>query len=297
MIPTPLPHMFQARAFSTADAIGRGVPRQRLRRTDLEAPFHGVRAPRGWPATVEARCRAYAARMPRHHVFSGPTAALLWGIPLPATLESGSRLHVTALGDDRAPRGRLVAGRRTGREVATTWLRGLHVLTPVDAWLDLATMASLDALVAAGDRLLGLPAPLATRFEIEAGLTRYGGRRGAKRLRAAAAMLRADVYSARESRTRLLIMRAGLGCSEPEPNGIIELHHGGRTRGDLVFRRERLVVEYEGEHHLTDPVQWARDLERYNDLALSGWLVIRLSRRMRDDEIVARIAVGLRSRR
>lgn len=296
MIPTPLPDAFQARAFSTSEAIFRGVPRQRLRRMDLDAPFHGVRAPRGWPADLESRCRAYASRMPRHHVFSGPTAAVLWGIPLPA-FAGVSRLHVTALHDGRAPRGRLVAGRRTGREVETTALRGLHVLAPVEVWLDLATMLSPDALVAAGDRLLGLPVPLASRPEIEAGLARYGSRRGATSLRHAVALLRDDVYSARETRTRLLIMRAGLGCSEPEPNGVIELHHGARTRGDLVFRRERLVVEYEGEHHLTDPVQWARDLERYNDLALSGWLVIRLSKRMRDEEIVARVALGLHARR
>ncbi|MEI5583625.1 MULTISPECIES: hypothetical protein [unclassified Agromyces] len=56
------------------------------------------------------------------------------------------------------------------------------------------------------------------------------------------------------------------------------------------------MVEYEGAHHLTDPVQWARDLERYDDLALSGWLVIRPSRKMRDDEIVGRVAAALRSR-
>jgi hypothetical protein len=190
-----------------------------------------------------------------------------------------------------------VAGHRTSRDVETTQLRGLRVVAPVDAWIGLAALISLDALVAAADRLLGLPSPLACRTDIESALDRYEGCRRAIVLRAASALIRDNVYSPRETRTRLLIMRAGLGCSEPEPNGVIELHHGGRTRGDLVFRRERLVVEYEGEQHLTDPVQWARDLERYNDLALSGWLVIRLSRKMRDDEIVARITLALRARR
>ena len=55
-------------------------------------------------------------------------------------------------------------------------------------------------------------------------------------------------------------------------------------------------MEYEGEHHLTDPVQWAKDLVRYNDLALSGWLVIRLSKHMSDGEIIARVAAALRTR-
>lgn len=292
-----LPDPFRARAFSTSEAMAGGIPRQRLRRPDLAAPFHGVRMPQAWPPTLESRCYAYATRMPAHHAFSGPTAALLWGIPLPAELRDDPRLHVTALDDDRAPRGRLVVGHRTSRRTETIMLRDLHVVSPVEAWVGVSTAISLDALVAAGDRLLGLPAPLADRAEIESGVARHEGRRGAKRLRAAAALLRENVYSPRETRTRLLIMRARLGCSEPEPNGIIELHHGGRTRGDLVFRRERIVVEYEGEHHLVDPVQWAKDLERYNDLALSGWLVIRLSRKMRDDEILARVALALSARR
>jgi len=296
MTPKALPEHFGARAFSTSEAIAGGVPRQRLRRPDLAAPFHGVRMPQAWPPTLQSRCHAYATRMPRHHAFSGPTAASLWGIPLPAELQEDPRLHVTALDDDRARRGRLVVGHRTSRGIETMMLRELHVVTPVEAWVGLSTLVSLDELVAAGDRLLGLPTPLADRADIDSGVARHDGRRGAKRLRAASALLRANVYSPRETRTRLLIMRAGLGCSEPEPNGVIQLHHGGRTRGDLVFRRERLVVEYEGEQHLTDPVQWAKDLDRYNDLALSGWLVIRLSRRMRDDEIIARVALALRTR-
>lgn len=64
-----------------------------------------------------------------------------------------------------------------------------------------------------------------------------------------------------------------------------------------MFRRERVVVEYEGEQHLIDAVQWAIDLQRYNDLALSGWLVIRLSKRMGDAEILARVRHALRLRR
>jgi hypothetical protein len=296
MTPAALPDPFRSRAFSTSAAIAGGVPRQRLRRPDLAAPFHGVRMPQAWPPTLESRCHAYATRMPQHHAFSGPTAALLWGMPLPEEVRDDPRLHVTALDDDRAPRGRLVVGHRSSRRIETVMLRELHVVTPVEAWVGLSTVISLDALVAAGDRLLGLPAPLASRADVESGVARHEGRRGAARLRAATALVRENVYSPRETRTRLLIMRAGLGCSEPEPNGIIELHHGGRTRGDLVFRRECVVVEYEGEQHLTDPVQWAKDLERYNDLALSGWLVIRLSRKMRDDEILTRVALALRGR-
>ncbi|HEX6953484.1 MAG TPA: hypothetical protein VF156_01280 [Agromyces sp.] len=232
--------------------------------------------------------------MPRHHAFTGPTAAKLWGIPLTKPLDDDPRLHVVALGDARAPRGAGVAGTRTSRAIATATRRGVRLLSPAETWASLASMMPLDDLVAAGDRLLGLPVPLASAAEVDRVVAGTHGRRGARRLSEAAALVRPNVFSPRETRTRLLLARSRPGCAEPEPNGVIVLHHGGTTRGDLVFREERVLVEYEGEHHLTDPVQWARDLERYNDLALSGWLVIRLSRRMRDDEIVGRVAAALR---
>ena len=297
MQPTPLPPAFRGRPFSTADAVRSGVARQRLRRADLAAPFHGVRMPAAPNPSLIDRCRAYATRMPPTHAFTGPTAALLWALPIPIRLRDDPSLHVIDLAGRRAPRGRLVTGSRTSRPVDTTMLHGLRVLGPASTWASLAGMVSLDDLVAAGDRLLGLPVPLAEAADIDAVVEDWGARRGVRQLREAAALIRPDVFSPRETRTRLLIMRSGPPCSEPEPNGEITLHHGGRTRGDLVFRRESVVVEYEGEHHLTDPVQWARDLERYNDLALSGWLVIRLSRKMRDDEIVGRVAAALRYRR
>lgn len=37
-------------------------------------------------------------------------------------------------------------------------------------------------------------------------------------------------------------------------------------------------MEYEGEHHLTDPVQWGRDIERDDRLRGLGWTVLRFSK-------------------
>jgi hypothetical protein len=243
-----------------------------------------------------ARCEAYARRMAPHAAFAGPTAARIWGLPLPGPVERDPRLHVVVTGGKRAPRGEGVIGTRTSREIEIRTERGWRVVAPIEAWAGLAQVLSVDRLVEAGDRLLGLPEPYTDRAAIQAFLDGGGGRRGIVKLRAAFEWMRENAYSARETRTRMLLVRAGLGPSEPEPNGLIRLHDGGETRGDLVFRRERVVVEYEGEHHLTDPAQWAKDLVRYNDLALSGWLVIRLSKRMLDEEIVDRVAAALRSR-
>ncbi|WP_143231641.1 DUF559 domain-containing protein [Agromyces cerinus] len=164
--------------------------------------------------------------------------------------------------------------------------------SPADAWCELATTLSLDDLIAAGDRLLGLPRPLASLEQIDAAIVRHGRRRGATSLRAARAEMRANVYSRRETFVRLALVRAGL--PEPEPNAFIELRRGRRTRGDLVFRAYRVLVEYDGEQHLFDTAQWATDVARLNDLAEAGWRVIRITKQMSRAEIVARTERALR---
>ena len=229
--------------------------------------------------------------MPPEHAFCGPTAAALWGIPLPLAIERDVRLHVIALDGGRAPRSRSVVGHTTASRVDVRTRDGLRVVAPVAAWIGLGGLLAVDDLVAAGDRLIGLPRPLASLAEIDEGLTMHAGRRGARALKEARGLMRPAVFSARETATRLLLIRAGF--PEPESNGRIELWNGRVIRGDLVFRAARVVLEYEGEQHLTDPVQWARDLERYNDLALSGWLVIRISRRMSEADVVAAVRRAL----
>src|SRR5690606_31302738 len=95
-----------------------GVTDDRLRASDLVAPFHGVRTMAA-PATVRERCAAYAARMAPAHAFSHATAAALYGIPLPWRLERDHRLHVTASSPAYPPQARGVVGHLSRRAVAT----------------------------------------------------------------------------------------------------------------------------------------------------------------------------------
>jgi hypothetical protein len=165
---------------------------------------------------------------------------------------------------------------------------------PADTWCWLSASLSLDDLIAAGDRLLGLPRPLASSVEIDDAIARHGRRPGATRLSLARREIRPNVYSRRETFTRLSITRAGL--PEPEPNGMIVLRSGRRTRGDLVFRKYRVLVEYEGEQHLLDVDQWTTDVARLNDLIDDGWWVIRITKRMPRTELISRTARALRER-
>lgn len=234
------------------------------------------------------RCAAYALVMAPTHAFAGATAAVLHGIPLPRGLEEQceSTVHVVAVDGGRAPRGRGVRGTSTRAAPRVVVRDGLRMLSPEDTWCSLATSLDLDDLIAAGDRLLGLPAPLTSTARIDAAIARHGSRAGAGRLRTARAHLRANVFSRPETIARLRLVRAGL--PEPLPNAVIELRSGRRTRGDLVFREFRVLVEYDGEQHLLDSRQWAIDVARLNDLAQDGWCVIRVTRSTSEEELVAR---------
>lgn len=91
-------------------------------------------------------------------------------------------------------------------------------------------------------------------------------------------LLRAGVDSAPESLLRLLIVAAGL--PEPEVNQWITDDAGRRvSRPDLQYRVQRIALEYEGEHHLTDPRQWSRDIDRDDRLRALGWTVLRFTKR------------------
>lgn len=295
--PLTLPAALAVAPFATRSALDAGVTPRRLRSLELEAPFRGVRAPRETSASLLVRCRAYATIMPPWHVFSGVTAAVLAGLPMPGANERDPRLHVTALDGGRAPRGRGIAGRSTARQlqlVPAAGVPGTRMVSPVDVWCELATVLALDDLIAAGDRLLGLPRPIATAAELDAAIERYGSGRGAVLLHSARLEIRPNVYSRRETFVRLVLLRAGL--PEPEPNGRIVLRSGRRTRGDLVFRAYRVLVEYEGEQHLFDVDQWATDVSRLNDLIEDDWRVIRITKGMSRREILERTTRALRDR-
>ncbi len=45
------------------------------------------------------------------------------------------------------------------------------------------------------------------------------------------------------------------------------------ARGDLVYIDKRIVIEYDGEHHLTRETQ-AKDAARRGKLAVNDWLVV-----------------------
>jgi hypothetical protein len=260
------------------------------------------------PEDLVARCRALEAVMAPGQYFSHTTAARLWGLPLPRCARGDLRLHVSTSGREPARRG--VVGHRIAAVRDVRFHLGLPVVAPSDAWCELAAITipttsaeqsttrrfTVDELIQAGDRLLGWPSPLASAREVDEALERFGSARGIRSLRAARRELRPRSASARETLLRLLVLRAQAGYPEPELNGPIRLSTGALTHGDLVFRRYRVILEYDGRQHRTDDRQAIRDVDRLNDLARDGWLVVRVHKGTTDAATLAWLDSALRSR-
>jgi hypothetical protein len=210
--------------------------------------------------------------------FSHVTAALVHGLPLPLAHERARTLHVCTEEPAARHRGRGIAGHHLEPgSVRIVEVRGLRVTSPVDTWCQLASVLSLDDLIKVGDALVRRKAPFATMGELHAGVLRYAGHRGAKRLRTALDAVRTGVDSPRETELRLLLVRSGL--PEPEVNATITDRHGLKiATGDLIYREYRVLVEYDGEQHRTDEDQYHWDVDRLDNIMEEAWRVIRINK-------------------
>ncbi len=274
-------------SFSVDEARAHGVGAKRLRGSDLLAPFHGVRST-SLPASGErgararALCAAFATRMPAHVVFSHLSALRLFGLPEPLRLHADERVHATAIAPHRAPKAAGVRGYQMSLAQASTPATlllhdGLRVVSPVATWCQMASQLDRDELVVLGDALVRRQRPLAALAQLEAAVARSAGARGARHLAAALPLIRAGTDSPRETTLRLAMGRAGL--PEPEVNTRIYDDAGlPIARGDLVYRKYKVLVEYDGGQHQTDSWQYHSDIDRLDRLAEAGWRVIRVNK-------------------
>jgi hypothetical protein len=119
--------------------------------------------------------------------------------------------------------------------------------------------------------------PLCGLWDLQRTIDRHRGKRGLRKAKEALALIRVGSDSAQETMLRLAIVRAGL--PEPELNVPIITEDGVRHHEpDLSYRKYRIGIEYEGEHHGEDG-QIARDITRSERYAALGWTEVRISKR------------------
>jgi hypothetical protein len=98
----------------------------------------------------------------------------------------------------------------------------------------------------------------------------------------------AGAESPKETWLRLLLVRNGY----PRPRTQIPgLSPDGRRWYylDMGWQDRMLAVEYDGDHHRSDPIQFAYDIRRLADLDELGWRLVRVAARSRPDDVLRRL--------
>ena len=265
-----LPPALARRAFTVAEGRAAGLSDDDLRSAVLRAPFRGVRVPAHLPDTLALRCSAAALALPATTAFDGVTAAALLGLPLPRGVDPARPLVVRVAPGVPEPAVRGVQVRVGPRGPAG---RGpLLTVSDGEVWAALACDARItpDELVVVGDALAGRGGLAELRATTEA----YRGRRSVRRMRAALELVRERVDSPQESRTRLLLVRAGV----PEPEVNLDVHaddgSGWLFRPDMRWLRAKVALEYDGRDHVADDRRRSRDHARREVAESDGWRVL-----------------------
>ena len=261
-----------ASPFVVTAAGGAGLARSATRSSAFRRPSRALRIPASLSDDTDVRARAVALASRSDAVFWGPTAAELLGLPLPYRLQD---LDVHVLVPEGMPRPRRVGVRPRQADIVTgeiSMIDGLPVTSPARTFVDLAAFVSLPDLVAIGD-------VVQRRYRTSVReLSHVHGRRlrypGKVLARKAIPLLDPRAESPQESRLRIHLIEDGLPC--PQVNMVITDESGGFiARGDLVYDRWRIVIEYDGEVH-GDPIRRMADATRRTLLRELDWYVVEI---------------------
>jgi hypothetical protein len=175
--------------------------------------------------------------------------------------------------------------RRAGRNVTVhrmapgetrTW-HGLALSAPSELLLELALTLEHDEVVIAIDHFLGPNSPIGPvhRTTAATALERHRGRPGFRRVMRALADARGGVESPGETRSRLLVTRAGF--PEPTPNlRVPDPDTGIIRRIDNAYAAHLIGVEYDGDIHRSKNA-WREEHARRDSLESVGWTLRRLT--------------------
>ena len=287
----PIPDDFGCRPFTLADAKRLGLGAAFVRGSRFRRVFRGVFIRAEVPDTAALRFDAAQHIASRRIWATCHTAADLLGVPVPAHPETHIGIQPGAHGPYRVG----ISTHRHDLRPTTQNVDGRATATDTDVFLQLADYLCLVDLVIVGDALvrLGRLEPRGLVAAAEA-----AGGRNVRLARRAAGLVRERVDSPMETRTRLLIVFAGL--PEPETNrDALDEAGGWIARPDLSYPLLRIAIEYDGEDHRAD-AQRSKDIRRREAYDREGWRVVVVTARdffAFPSQTLLRIWLVLRERR
>ncbi|HET7475442.1 MAG TPA: type IV toxin-antitoxin system AbiEi family antitoxin domain-containing protein [Dermatophilaceae bacterium] len=273
----------QGGVVTTADAVSCGVQRRDLTRLVRSGALVRVRAGAyvegiKWQAATEterhgltavAVARSFGGRWAVSHC----SAVAVHTLPL---LARSTEVHLSRLSPGRA---RSRAGMRAHMAVdpgLTLDVTGVPVVNPSAAVLQAAGAHGVEVGVVAADAAIRRRLATATSLRSTVGLLSLGA--GARWAGLAVELADGRSESPGESRTRVILHLGGLPGAEPQVN----IYDGARLVGrvDLLFRRERVIVEFDGRLKYSGEDGGAvlyAEKRREDYLRSLGYEVVRLS--------------------
>jgi hypothetical protein len=271
-----------------SQALANGAVTEHDLRRWHDRMFRDIYSPKGYEPTLLDRIDGAWLCSRRKGVVAGVAASALHGAQwvdddIPVEL---------IWNNTRPPPGIIARDERLDNDEITT-ASCISVTTPARTAYDLGrhlprgeAIARLDALMRA--------APFSMDDVLLLG-QRHRRARGLKQLRAVLPLVDGGAGSPQETRLRLLFIDAGF----PRPTTQIPVVDG---RGRLVrpvdmgWEDFMVAAEYDGEQHRTNRKAYVKDMRALEKLRRLGWIVIRVIKEDRDEDIIDRAYRALVSR-
>lgn len=259
--------------FTVSEAPARGVSRHTLRNGRFLTPTSGVRIDDADPSLID-RCRAIARVIHPNAAFARTTALRLLDVDVPWQLEDDHAIHIVTPRRGERPQRYAVVPHFCGQKQIDVIDRfGLRITSAPQTWLQVAHRLDRNSLVSLGDAMTRRKNPVTTADALSSLMRETFKTKGLTLCREAIELIRPGTDSPMETDLRLLMVDAGL----PEPLvNLPALDEEGLFLAlpDLSYPRLKIAIEYDGDHHRTDPATWRRDVERRQLLEEAGWLII-----------------------
>lgn len=246
-------------------ALNAGIPRATVDSPAFRRLLHGIIVSADVPDSAVLRVKAALACCFDDAFASHASAARVWQVPV----QTRPGEHITVSDDrHRLRRAGVTTHHRAGAAVAVR--HGVRVSVLTDLFVELADELPLVELVVAGDWMV-------RRHRVRVKDLRRAAKdapgRAGELARKAASYVRSRVDSPMESRLRMLMVLAGI--PEPVVNLSVRDVDGEPVRRfDLSWPEVRVIVEYDGRHHVERMEQWESDLERREEIDDEGWRIL-----------------------
>jgi len=258
-------------------------------RTRYQRLFPDVWAVRHEPLTLTDRTRGAWLWTRRQGVVSGSAAAALHGA---GYVDDNVPIEIL-WPNHRSPPG-VIARNDTLLPGEMQWIANLPVTSPERTAFDLARRGPLGRSV---EQLDALAHATGLKVEDVLALARlHPHTKGLRRVPGVLDLVDPGAQSPRETWLRLLLLDAGF----PRPQTqipVLAVDGYPRYFLDMGWRDAMIAVEYDGQHHRTDPRQYRDDVIRSEYIAFVGWACVRVVAGDRPREIVRRVERLWASRR